>query len=159
MNKPPLERPSSRLLVLDAANRLLLFKFAFNTGPLAGKIFWATPGGGLDAGETFEEAACRELFEEVGLRIDDPGPQVARREAVISLPTGGTARADERFFLIRVGEIALTQARWTDLEKEVMVAHRWWTCDALRAIDEQVWPENIVDIVIRAGAWPPTATA
>ena len=46
------ERPSSRLLILDRHNRLLLFKFAHRSGPLAGQTFWATPGGGLDPGES-----------------------------------------------------------------------------------------------------------
>lgn len=147
------ERPSSRLLILDSADRVLLFKFAFKSGPLAGTIFWATPGGGLDPGETFEQAACRELWEEVGLRIDDPGPQIARREAMIRLLTGEMARADERFFLLRTRDLALSQERWTDLEKEVMVEHRWWTQDELRAADEQVWPENLADMLVDAGAW------
>jgi 8-oxo-dGTP pyrophosphatase MutT (NUDIX family) len=149
----PLERPSSRLLILDAGNRVLLFKFAHKAGALAGKTFWATPGGGLDPGETFEQAACRELLEEVGLRIEDPGPQIARRDAVIPLPTGGTAHADERFFLLRIDGLSPSRERWTDLEKEVMVEHRWWTQDDLNLTDEQVWPENIVDILVEAGAW------
>ena len=82
------ERPSSRLLILDGENRLLLFRFEHKRGPLAGQAYWATPGGGVDPGESFEEAACREMVEETGLRIDDPGPQVARREASFQLPTG-----------------------------------------------------------------------
>jgi 8-oxo-dGTP pyrophosphatase MutT (NUDIX family) len=150
---PSLQRPSSRLLLIDSQDRLLLFRFAFKTGPLAGTIFWATPGGGLDPGETFEQAARRELLEEIGLEIEDPGPQIARREALIRLPTGETAQADERFFLLRVGDLALSRERWTDLEKEVMGEHRWWTQNELRAVDEQVWPEDLADILVRAGAW------
>jgi 8-oxo-dGTP diphosphatase len=68
-------RPSSRLLVVDAQNRVLLFKFNHTRGALSGQQFWATPGGGLDPGETYEQAACRELFEETGLTVDHPGPQ------------------------------------------------------------------------------------
>ncbi|MCB9677052.1 MAG: NUDIX domain-containing protein [Alphaproteobacteria bacterium] len=33
--------------------------------------YWAFPGGGLDAGETHEEAGDRELFEETGIRRPD----------------------------------------------------------------------------------------
>jgi 8-oxo-dGTP pyrophosphatase MutT (NUDIX family) len=149
----PLKRPSSRLLVLDRDNSVLLFKFAHKTGALAGLTFWATPGGGLDPGETFEQAACREVLEEVGLHIEEPGPQIARREVLIQLPTGETALADERFFLIRVDELALSRERWTDFEKDVMVEHRWWTRTELSVTREQVWPENIMDILVRAGAW------
>jgi len=150
---PPPKRPSSRLLVLDRKNSVLLFKFAHKTGALAGRSFWATPGGGLDPGETFEQAACRELLEEIGLHIEDPGPQIAKREALIPLPTGETALADERFFLVRVNDLALSRERWTDFERDVMVEHRWWTRAELSVIREQVWPENIVEILVDAGAW------
>jgi 8-oxo-dGTP diphosphatase len=47
------QRPSARLLVVDLRNRVLLFRFRFDNGPLAGTVYWATPGGGLDAGETY----------------------------------------------------------------------------------------------------------
>ena len=148
-----LERPSSRLLILDPDDRLLLFRFAHKNGPLAGETFWATPGGGLDHGETYEQAACRELLEEVGLHIDDPGPQVARRRATFRLPTGELANADERFFLIRVGRLDISRERWTDLEREVMDAHRWWTQPEVRLTKEQIWPENLADMLVGADAW------
>ena len=45
------ERPSARLLVVDAKGRLLLFRFVYGKGALTGRVFWATPGGGLDPGE------------------------------------------------------------------------------------------------------------
>ena len=121
------ERPSSRLLILNAEDRLLLFRFEHKRGPLAGQSFWATPGGAVDSGESFEEAACREMLEETGIRIDDPGPQVARREASFRLPTGEMVTADERFFLIGMHDLEVSAENWTELEHEVMTAHRWWS--------------------------------
>jgi 8-oxo-dGTP pyrophosphatase MutT (NUDIX family) len=56
------ERPSSRLLIVNQDSRLLLFKFHYRDGALAGRIFWATPGGGLDSDESYEAAARREIW-------------------------------------------------------------------------------------------------
>ncbi|CAH1674799.1 hypothetical protein CHELA41_24016 [Hyphomicrobiales bacterium] len=39
------ERPSARVLLLDQSGCVLLFKFVHRSGPLAGRIYWATPGG------------------------------------------------------------------------------------------------------------------
>jgi mutator protein MutT len=50
------------------APALLLTKRAADLRSHAGQ--WALPGGRIDAGETPEEAALRELAEEVGLRLD-----------------------------------------------------------------------------------------
>ena len=147
------ERPSSRLLIVDGQGRVLLFKFAHRQGPLAGREFWATPGGGLDPGEDYEAAARRELLEETGLSIDHPGPQVAQRTASFPLPSGETISADERFFLIRVDDLDISAERWTDLERQVMCDHRWWTPDDLHSTREQVWPEDLAEVLIHAGAW------
>lgn len=52
----------------SAAPALLLTRRAENLRAHAGQ--WALPGGRIDAGETPEQAALRELDEEVGLRLD-----------------------------------------------------------------------------------------
>lgn len=140
-------RPAARVLVIDPDGRVLLFKFVFERGALAGTQFWATPGGGVDEGETFEQAAVRELAEETGLTISHPGPQVARREAVFRSPDGQTIKADERFFLVKASEAALSRDGWTSLEREVMVEHRWWSLDEIRMTSEQIWPENLADLI------------
>ncbi len=147
------QRPSSRLLVVDAQDRLLLFRFEHRTGPLAGQVFWATPGGGLDPGESYEDAARRELSEETGLGVDDPGPQVAQREATFQTPDGEWVSADERFFLIRVEALEISAERWTALERDVMAAHRWWTAAELSVTADQVWPDDLPALLTSAGVW------
>lgn len=37
-----------------------------------GEGTWSIPGGHLEFGESFEDCACREIWEEVGLRINSP---------------------------------------------------------------------------------------
>ena len=149
------ERPSSRLLVIDSLQRILLFRFEHSQGSLAGQRFWATPGGALDPGESYAQAACRELLEETGLVVDDPGPEVGQRIANFRMPDGEMVRADERFFLVRVGALEISTERWTGLEREVMAAHRWWSAADLRSTAEQVWPEDLTDLLVRIGVWKP----
>lgn len=49
--------------------------------PAAG--LWALPGGFMECGETLEEAAARETFEETGVRV---APAALRLHAVATLP-------------------------------------------------------------------------
>jgi 8-oxo-dGTP pyrophosphatase MutT (NUDIX family) len=143
-------RLSARLLILNDAGRLLLFRFVHKTGPLAGQDFWATPGGGVEDGESLEETAVRELEEETGLRRTSVGPEVARREIAIQLPDGEHVVSDERYFLVRITDDTLSWANWTALEREVMVAHRWWSRDELARTEATVWPENLAQMLAAA---------
>jgi len=147
------ERPSSRLLVVDPESRLLLFKFVHLAGALTGQQFWATPGGGLDPGESYEAAACREMFEETGIRIDDAGPQIARRSVMFTLVDGEQVSSDERYFLIKVGSADTSSMHWTELERAAIAAQRWWQQAELAATSDQVYPEDIVEMLRRAGVW------
>ncbi|EBM3361235.1 NUDIX domain-containing protein, partial [Salmonella enterica subsp. enterica serovar Derby] len=50
-------RPSSRLIIISPENQVLLFFFSHENDALNGKSYWATPGGGLESNESFEQAA------------------------------------------------------------------------------------------------------
>ena len=56
-------RRASRLILLDSQRRVLLLLHAGTNG----ESFWSPPGGGLETGETFEQAARREAMEETGI--------------------------------------------------------------------------------------------
>ncbi|NMN59088.1 8-oxo-dGTP pyrophosphatase MutT (NUDIX family) [Xanthobacter sp. SG618] len=148
-----IDRPAARLLVLDAQDRLLLFRFAYAEGALAGNVFWAPPGGGLEPGETYEAAACRELLEETGLRIAHPGPAVARREVSFMMPDGQRVRSREVYFLVRAPGLVVSSTGWSEDERKALVHHAWWKRDALASLAEQVWPEDVAAMLAEAGIW------
>lgn len=140
-------RPSSRLLIIDPENRVLLFRFVFRRGALAGQDYWATPGGGVEPGETFEQAAIRELREETGIRVESVDPPIAEREFLLTLPDGEQVMAQERFFVIGVENAALSTDGWTSDERDVMASSKWWSMAELAASDATIWPEDLPTIL------------
>jgi len=140
-------RASARLLIFDPAGRVLLFRFVFKSGALAGDDFWATPGGEVEEGETFAQAALRELAEETGIRRDAIGPQIAQREFALQIESGETVWADERYFVVMAAGQSLSRDGWTSLERDVMSEHRWWSVEELAATGETFFPENLVVLI------------
>lgn len=140
-------RPSSRLLVLSQDRSVLLFRFVHNSGALKGNDYWATPGGGLEIGETFAQAAIRELQEETGIRVSTVDAPIASREFVMQLPDGEQVVADERFFVIDVTDKSLQRSGLTCQEAEVMKEHRWWTADELEMTIDPVFPSDLAKLL------------
>jgi len=140
-------RPSARLLITDPTGRVLLFRFVHQRGALAGQSYWATPGGGVEEGETFAQAAVRELQEETGIQLASAGESVARHEFELQLPDGEWVIADERYFRIAAQHGEISRAGWTPLELEVMSEHRWWSRDEIRAAAETIYPPDLADMI------------
>lgn len=122
--------------------------------------WWFTPGGGLEGDESPAQGAVRELAEETGLHIDASrliGP-VLYRQSTFYFATK-TRKQDEHFFVAHVTEKERAfiddagQANFTELEKNVIDAHRWWDLDELETIEhggEKVFPLGFVE---RARRW------
>jgi 8-oxo-dGTP pyrophosphatase MutT (NUDIX family) len=141
------QRKSARLLVIHNDGRVLLFRFVHKSGALAGQDYWATPGGGLEEGETFHDAAIRELREETGLIRDTVGEPVADREFSLQMPDGECVSAFEKYYLVTSHDATLSRLGWTPQEAEVIADHRWWSRDELRQTTDIVWPENLLNML------------
>ena len=91
--RPYPERPVVGVgaVVLDGA-RVLLIKRGH--APLKGQ--WSLPGGGVEIGETLEQAIAREVLEETGLTIE-VGPMV---EVLDRISRDADGRVEHHFVLV-----------------------------------------------------------
>ena len=150
-----LVRRTVRVLLLDRDDRLLLIKC---TSLLAGTppVFWATVGGGLEAGETTEAAALRETLEETGISAVELGPIVWYGEAILTFLGEGTALFKQNYIVARCDAGALNSTGWTQQERDTILELRWWTLGALQASDEHFFPVGLAQLLpdVLAGNFP-----
>ncbi|HAE1892666.1 NUDIX domain-containing protein [Salmonella enterica subsp. enterica serovar Rissen] len=137
-------RPSSRLIIISPENQVLLFFFSHENDALNGKSYWATPGGGLESNESFEQAALRELREETGIIKNDVGPQVATRSFPMMLPSGETVLAEEHFFIVNVEKTDTDKSGWSNNERKVIRDQYWWTLEELQLTKETIFPRDLI---------------
>jgi len=148
----PLYRPASRVLLLDALDRLLLFRVEGDRP--RPKPLWITPGGGVYPGEGPEAAARRELWEETGVEAE-PGPCVWVRRHLFEFE-GTWLDAHERFYVVRVEAPEVTREHFEAHEHAFMPEHRWWHADEIAASDHWFAPRRLAELLppIVRGVYP-----
>jgi 8-oxo-dGTP pyrophosphatase MutT (NUDIX family) len=142
----PAPRQAARVLLVDAANCVLLFRGIDPGRP--GETYWFTVGGGLDHGESPQQAAARELREETGLEVAaaDVGLPVWRE--VTDFPFDSVwYRQQQDYFLYRVPAWEVSTAGHDVIERASIVEHRWWSVEELMHTDERYYPLRLPDLL------------
>jgi 8-oxo-dGTP pyrophosphatase MutT (NUDIX family) len=132
-------RQAVRVLLFDEANRVLLVRFWDGD-----RSWWCTPGGGIEPGETDEDATRREVREELGSDAIELGPCIWTRRHV-GLFRGESFDQSERIYLARTAAFrprptpaALREHGEADL--------RWWTLDELAVSAEEFAPRRLPEL-------------
>ena len=143
-----IRRQVARVLLFDGQDRLLLFRVRDPADP-TGDVWWYPPGGGIESGESPEQAARRELDEETGIENADIGPVVLEIRGVHFQFDGRDFEQDERYVFGRLRDGQAVTGRAGDLEAAAVAAHRWWSLAELETTREVVYPEGLAEIVGR----------
>ena len=142
---PPVPRQAARAILMDGAGRVLLIHFAM---PRGGGVytFWATPGGGLEPGESAMAAVKREVLEELGLDLALHGP--VHTAVGIFEYDGVTVENTDTFFLGRCDVTPVLQGA-SDHGRAALLELRWWTPDEIENTAEDIYPRDLAEVLRR----------
>lgn len=153
MGERAIARRAGRILLLDAAGRVLLFR-GFDPARVQHR-YWFTPGGGLNPGESPADGAARELREETGLRLPSSALGAPVWREVTEFPFDGRwYRQEQQFFVVRVADWDVVTDGFNTIERGSIDGFRWWTVEELAATKERYYPVELVDLLrqVREGA-------
>ena len=119
-----IRRTAARVLCFDPVGRLLLIR---SSDPVdrAKPPWWELPGGGVDHGETDEEALLRELSEEAGITDAIIGPCIWTQHAQFTF-SGLNFDHHERGHIAHCDGTPDGTRRLEALEALPFEEQRWW---------------------------------
>jgi 8-oxo-dGTP pyrophosphatase MutT (NUDIX family) len=143
-----LEREAVRVVLTDAGGRVLLFHVL--TPDEAPDGWWELPGGGIDPGESYLEAAVREIREETGIDLDpgQVGPPSWRRDT--TWRSRGLRRLQHEVVVhaqVPADEPAIVDGGRTPQEVEDFVRARWWQPGEITASRARFYPGRLPELL------------
>jgi len=138
-----LRRQAARVLLFEPSGRLLMLRAVDPVASHRGH-WWEIPGGGIDPGESSQDAARRELREEAGITDAEIGPCVFTQHARF---TFAGMRFDQ-FERIHIAWCDTASASWNpqgleSLEVMAFQGQAWWTADEVSTTTERLLPPGL----------------
>lgn len=149
------QRRSARAILLNEQDQVLLMRHedALPADPALPEVlgYWATPGGGIEDGESEVEALRRELREELRLTDVAIRRRIGVREVQLDLPGIGDVLSHETYYECRVSETPVLNGEGlSEWERRVCKAIRWWSREELTETTEILRPAALPELVEHA---------
>jgi 8-oxo-dGTP pyrophosphatase MutT (NUDIX family) len=128
-----------KLLLLDEDDCLLLIRAQ---DPQTQAECWYPVGGGIERGETLQQAAAREAYEETGLVELPPGRLVWQRDHTYQFD-GRVIDVHEKWLMHTVERFDPAPASLSEYEAHSILGFRWWNVEDLIAATETIFPPKL----------------
>ena len=143
-----LERDAVRVVLTDGGGRVLLFHM--RTPDETPDGWWELPGGGLGPGESYLEAAIREIREETGLLLDPAhvSPPSWRRDS--TWVSRGKRRLQHEVVVharITADQPPIIDGGRTPQEVEDFVTFRWWQVPEITGSRHRFYPGRLPELL------------
>jgi 8-oxo-dGTP pyrophosphatase MutT (NUDIX family) len=141
-------RSAVRVVLTDDDGAVLLFRSVL--ADRSPDPWWELPGGGIDPGESYLDAAVREIREETGLELD-PGRVGAPRWRRSATWYGRGERRLQHEVVVAARipgrQPAVTDGGRTPEEREEFQVSRWWAPAQIAASAERFYPGRLPELL------------
>ncbi len=116
--------------------------------PVSGIEFWVTPGGGLEPGESDEDALRREIAEETGATKFFPGQLVWSRQCEFTWDSRDYSQ-HEYFYRVQTDRFEpVMDGNPAQGEASAFREFRWWSVEAIGRSEETFSPRDLHSLLV-----------